>query len=361
MKGGVSESESTVQCLAALLNDPDFKELNTRSREFNLFDALNISRQELRHSDCLAFLLNPKETHGLGSALLTNLVSTLLESDSGSYTTSLLWEWDDAVLRREWNNLDIFVLNRQERVTLTIENKVGSSEHSNQLERYENIVKTEFPSYTNIFCFLCADGNEPSRETWIPCDNQQINSLLSEILITQTVSPQVLTLIQHYQALINNQMSEETELDQLSARVIEKHGKALAELFKRMPNDNAINWESFKTSIEEYENLVYVNSTNKGMHFKPVNWDNPLMGQVSAPDWDRVYFYLTQDFRGVMVYLVIDPSCPEELRRHIYYKALEQRPPFTATRRTPTKNWNRLYVHELVNANELSEETPLGG
>ena len=37
---------------------------------FNLFEALGVARQELRHSDFLGFLLNPQQPHSLGDFFL---------------------------------------------------------------------------------------------------------------------------------------------------------------------------------------------------------------------------------------------------------------------------------------------------
>ncbi len=48
-----------------------------RPRTFNIFEAMGATRQELRHSDFLAFLLDPHQTHGLGDALLRALLREL--------------------------------------------------------------------------------------------------------------------------------------------------------------------------------------------------------------------------------------------------------------------------------------------
>ena len=45
---------------------------------------------------------------------------------------------------------------------IAIENKVGSHEHSNQLNRYRNILEKEYPDYNRMLVFLTPDGEKLS-------------------------------------------------------------------------------------------------------------------------------------------------------------------------------------------------------
>lgn len=55
------------QALTALVVDnSDLERLEALLDQFNIFEALGAVRVELRHSDFLAFLLNPKQSHRLG-------------------------------------------------------------------------------------------------------------------------------------------------------------------------------------------------------------------------------------------------------------------------------------------------------
>jgi hypothetical protein len=53
-----------------VIDNPDLERLEALLDRFNLFEALGIVRQELRHSDLLAFILDPRQPHGLGDAFL---------------------------------------------------------------------------------------------------------------------------------------------------------------------------------------------------------------------------------------------------------------------------------------------------
>src|SRR5437660_8652429 len=68
--------------LAALerfvVENDDLLELESRIGRFNIFDALGITRVEIRHSNFLAFILDPAESHGQGQLFLKAILMDLL-------------------------------------------------------------------------------------------------------------------------------------------------------------------------------------------------------------------------------------------------------------------------------------------
>jgi hypothetical protein len=75
----VPDERADRHALAAFaVDNPDFERLEALLAQFNLFDAFGMTRQELRHSDFLAFLLDPRQTHGLGAAFVTSLLQRVL-------------------------------------------------------------------------------------------------------------------------------------------------------------------------------------------------------------------------------------------------------------------------------------------
>ena len=59
--------------LKRLLDDPRFRDYHERTRkreDFNTFDVLRYSDYEIRHSNVLAWLLQPGATHGIGDEFL---------------------------------------------------------------------------------------------------------------------------------------------------------------------------------------------------------------------------------------------------------------------------------------------------
>lgn len=74
--------------------DPDFERIQLSHREPNIFRALAISRQEIRHSNFLAYLFDPQENQGLREIVLRKFLrdifadtrtagGTLFDADKG--------------------------------------------------------------------------------------------------------------------------------------------------------------------------------------------------------------------------------------------------------------------------------------
>jgi hypothetical protein len=70
--------------LLSLINDLDqFSQQKYFAAGLNIFETAGLYRQEIRHSNVLAFFLRPVENHGLGDSFLRNLIYRALEDFSG--------------------------------------------------------------------------------------------------------------------------------------------------------------------------------------------------------------------------------------------------------------------------------------
>jgi PD-(D/E)XK nuclease superfamily protein len=63
---------------AFLVANPDLDTLSARLSSFNIFNVLKIADWEIRHSNVLAWLLDPADTLGLGHRFLRCFLSHLL-------------------------------------------------------------------------------------------------------------------------------------------------------------------------------------------------------------------------------------------------------------------------------------------
>ena len=61
-----------------LVNNVELEELSARLSTFNIFNVLRIENKEIRHSNALAWLIDPQESHGLGQIFLRRFLSTIL-------------------------------------------------------------------------------------------------------------------------------------------------------------------------------------------------------------------------------------------------------------------------------------------
>src|SRR3954454_8015648 len=63
---------------AFVVDNTDLETLEGLIAQFNIFEAIGVVRQELRHSDFLAFLLDPRQNHGLGDTFVRRLLQKIL-------------------------------------------------------------------------------------------------------------------------------------------------------------------------------------------------------------------------------------------------------------------------------------------
>jgi hypothetical protein len=72
------------QKLLDLINDLDrFRQDRWFSQELNIFKAVGLYRQEIRHSNFLAFLLSPQQNHGLKDGFLKRLIQKASDKFAG--------------------------------------------------------------------------------------------------------------------------------------------------------------------------------------------------------------------------------------------------------------------------------------
>ncbi|MDO5391654.1 MAG: PD-(D/E)XK nuclease family protein [Eubacteriales bacterium] len=156
-----------------------FIELNKYYTQETFLDVLDVARKENTHSSFIRWMLNDKSTHGLGTVPLERLLETICLAEQKLYQKNEvylnhrdlhrmnLFSWQnkeyleqikygrykiedlriktEAVLdkkRRADIMLGCRILFRQETkyLVLLIENKIKSTEHTNQTKEYENAV-----------------------------------------------------------------------------------------------------------------------------------------------------------------------------------------------------------------------------
>ena len=143
--------ESDLQALERfVVENDDLLALEEQIGRFNIFDALGITRVEIRHSNYLAWLLTPGESHGQGDLFLKTLLMDILRKARQQEVEPPVSpvELDGAdvqgvEIRREWHNIDLLFVSVEHRFVIAVENKVDSGEHSDQLQRYEDAVAKE--------------------------------------------------------------------------------------------------------------------------------------------------------------------------------------------------------------------------
>ena len=147
--------------LRNLMRDPRFEKYHDETRkrqDFNVFEVLQYAEFEIRHSNVLAWLLQPEESHRIGRLFLDRFLRCLKEP-----VTTLE---DHVEVRREMHNVDIIIFLENRRRLLAIENKteMASPKHFEQVLGYEQVLREEYPGHTVRSALLTTSRDEDVSE-----------------------------------------------------------------------------------------------------------------------------------------------------------------------------------------------------
>lgn len=188
-----SPSDRLRALAAELTDDSELCKLHEKLHRPNLFEATNIGRHEIRHSAFLAWLLTPTRPHGLEDRFLQSLVDKLLE-ESAAATDSFDRSDVDLtavdVVRESEEDIDILIKTRDRHLVVCIENKIDSTAHSNQLDKYQRYVETTYGTTHDhrLFAYLTPRGQTPPDgqcerpQDWIPLSYGTVVELLVDLL-----------------------------------------------------------------------------------------------------------------------------------------------------------------------------------
>lgn len=133
-----------IQSLTALLNSVEHPLHAARASALNFdpWKVAGLGRDEVRNSSVLAWLLNPRGSHGFGDALLQRLLNHLAQQRSGFPTTTgpychVRTEQTPNGERSERVDLEIDAAD----FYLLIEVKIGAPEGTEQLNRYGDVAQ----------------------------------------------------------------------------------------------------------------------------------------------------------------------------------------------------------------------------
>ena len=354
------EYESDMQALGAFRNALPLQQLEASLAQFNIFEALGITRRELHHSRFLAFLLDPRANHMLGDAFLRSFLRCALERaekrDLGITQVDLdVVSLDRVSVRCESEYIDVLLEDQTNHLVVIVENKIDTSEHSDQLTRYLDSVERRHPGWIIVPIYLTPRGDEPSNTAYIGFDYTAVSELADALCNSHRAKmhPDVLTLTMHYVSLLRRHVVAETEIAALCAQLFKEHGKALDILFEHRPQQGA----SLAELVDREPDLILVRSTERFVRFTHRRLDiDALMGGSVGPWSGRrlVFEFKTEDgMRSCQLYLVLEPE-PGPCRERLIGVARRSGPPFNVK----LSQWASLYHRWIFRADDHISMSP---
>lgn len=157
-----------------------FKYLSNYYKEEDVASIFGISKMEIKHSNFLEWILQPKKDDAVSYFPIRRLLKTLQNNISAvkkEYDFFLgvnldALKIDEVQVMREKYNIDLLItfeamlgitkdeylpneiLNEKQKYLIVIENKIEAPERANQLFDYKNMINEMFPDYKKIFVLL---------------------------------------------------------------------------------------------------------------------------------------------------------------------------------------------------------------
>lgn len=244
----------------------DLKKLQAQFKlrnDFNLFDAVGIQRQEIRHSRFLAYLLDPRNPHGLGSEFLRAVLAQAVSTNRPPNVSALRVETADLDLSTvycERDHFDVSVEIPSLQLLFVIENKIDAIESQDQLNSYRDLALKRYKDFNFLGVFLTVTGYQGDDKAWLAMGYETIIVALKRACEHSSPPPDTDMAIRHYIALVErNIVASQALIDACKALykqhrtaidLVVTHGQqsALKEAFLRFADGKPIETASVRST-----------------------------------------------------------------------------------------------------------------
>ena len=273
--------------LKKLILDDNFTNVqNLVQEEVNLMNILRVSHKELQHSNFLAWLFDPKETHGLGDYFLKEFIKLYYKENEyqnlGNTDKNLSvfdfvrLDFSDIEIKREHKNIDLLILSKKNKFCILIENKIFATESKGQLTKYRKQIEEDYPDFKyKIYTYLSLEEQDISEEEqmfYIKFTYEHIVKLIKQGLKSNLISIAKNTrfVLEQYLQTLKTIMNENEEIEKLAKELYGQYKSAFDLVYKY-----AIPYNSLKVPnnllelVKNETSLIPFTSTKSYVRFHP--------------------------------------------------------------------------------------------
>jgi hypothetical protein len=240
---GQKECEGTRANLRSLATEIS----SIEEKEFSFMKIFGLEHNEVVHSSFLAWLLDPLESHGLGSFFVKRFLErTELEIEELDFSNLQV----EKEISGDKSRLDIRVFDSCGKFQCIIENKIQSSEGADQTTRLYNDFHDE--AYEKeVFIFLTLNQkSKPKNKHFITLNYEQVLAILTELL--DVAEGNTKFLIKHYLNTLERLiMSEKFEGFSERTQLYYQYYKYINEIKKAFENDRKLLLATLEEAIKE--------------------------------------------------------------------------------------------------------------
>ena len=278
--------------------------LEQQLKSFNIFDVLNISHREIRHSNFIGWLFDPNGNHGFKDYFLLEFLNNLPNiSDELLIDYNLSSLKNTEVIRESENNIDIFILNQELSFSITIENKVFTRDSKRQLKKYYDYVHNKYKGIEeNYFVYLTPFGQIPKDENMRDVYQCFSYKKLIEIIEKglnefESIETNVRASIKQYINNVKRNILGMDEAIKIAQKIYQKHQEVIDFIAANKPNLFSM-FDEVKEHIKKSELLILVTPHDKSIVRFLVN-NEEFKKSIKFPNaksWDCPYIFTFEIF-----------------------------------------------------------------
>ncbi|MGQ8367363.1 PD-(D/E)XK nuclease family protein [Glaciecola sp. 1036] len=339
---------SIIEKLSALIKDPTLEQLTLNLSKPNLFEILKISNTEIRHSNFLAWLLSPSQSHQLRDTFLKWFLKDIFSDSRVEWIDEFSVDSIDTsklIIHREFRHIDL-VLETNDFIVV-IENKMWSKEHSNQLTRYKKIIQKEFPLKEHAFVFLTPYSHSPEQEEdkdlYVSYGYESIIRILDIILgiYGHSLSEKISIYINDYIEILRRNVMQEDEATKIAQEIYKNHKEALDFIFQKKP-DLALKFGEVFDEVIQHEGYI-LGTQGKGYCRFTTPKLNELLPKSKLPGWNQSESFLFEIrfYTSKVIFTCVVPPSQHELREKLL-KALKT---VEGAKNSKSTKWSTVHNH----------------
>lgn len=361
------EAENLKALTEFVMDNNDLVKLEGRLSRFNIFHVLGAARNELRHSNMLAWLFDPEESHGLGDLFLRRWLMHVLHdaaTQSAGFQSANgadkklpspievdVVDFEFVEVTRERAGIDVLVVMQTgEGATwvLCIENKVESLQHDGQLLKYREYVEEKYPTAERaFFVFLTKNAEEPEDTAWVPTSYNEVRDVLDGCVVQRekSIGDEPRHLLKQYLDLLSEDFVDETESAALARKIYQRHKKAIDFIVDSLDDPLSLGTEALESAIiaKAAELNILMAPCRKGLiRFLPKEWDLPQNsgGTAWGPNSRYVVCEITLWPRIVELHVTLGKA-PEAWADKVWARAASA--PFARESKQRPKHWVKIH------------------
>jgi hypothetical protein len=276
--------------------------------EFNPFDVLGIQHFEIRHSNFLSWMFNPLGNHNCGDYFLKGFISGLEIFSAADKIRIFLSKLTSTRVYREWNNIDILIINDDLKFAIAIENKIWANKGDNeQLLRYAKLIRSLYADSNDLDYIICPVyltpfnrmlSDDELKENYQNVLYKEVVALLKKTICDVEPERPVEEFINYYIDNITKRImnDDKNELNILAHRIYRQHKAAIDFIISKKPVIYSdVNFKTITIFLEQNDIYKLLPSNDFIVRFLPKSVEELFVNEAFR-SWEFEHIFCIEIF-----------------------------------------------------------------